>query len=101
MHTRFWKLVAWTWTWTRLLENRGMDMDMDTEFFESRGVDIDMVMEFCENCGVVMDMDSAWNRCPPNSAIDSQMISGYEESKSYIADRFQWDRLKSSDLNGP
>ena len=30
--------------------------------------------------------------------IDSQMISGFEESKSYIADRFQWDRLKSSDL---
>ena len=31
-------------------------MDVDTEIFENFGVD--------------MDMDTAWNRCPPNS--DSQ-----------------------------
>ena len=41
---------------TIFFENRGMDMD--TVIFENRGVDMDM------------DMDTAWNRCPPNSAID-------------------------------
>ena len=32
--------------------------------------------------------------------IDSQRISSYEESKSYIADRFQGERLRSSDSMG-
>ena len=32
--------------------------------------------------------------------IDSQMISGYEESKSHIADRFLGERLRSSDSMG-
>ena len=53
---------------TEVLENRGADMDMVREFFKNRGADIDMVTEFFENRGADMDMDTAWNRCPPNSA---------------------------------
>ena len=58
---------------TEFLENRGVDMDMVTEFFENRGVDMDMVTDFFKNRGVDMDMDTAWNRCPPNSAPGIQI----------------------------
>ena len=62
------------WTW--LIENPVVDVD--TTFlkpwhghghdFRNRGVYMDVDTEIFENCGV--DMDTAWNRCPPNS--DSQ-----------------------------
>ena len=59
----FFKTVAWTWT-RLFFRNRGVYMDVDTEIFE--------------NCGV--DMDTAWNRCPPNSDgqynIESNLENG-------------------------
>ena len=59
----FFTTVAWTWT-RLFFRNRGVYMDVDTEIFE--------------NCGV--DMDTAWNRCPPNSDgqynIESNLENG-------------------------
>ena len=42
-------------------------MDMTMKKFLKRGVDMKVVTEFFENRGVDTEMDTAWNRCPPNS----------------------------------
>ena len=71
---------------TEFFENRGVDMDVDTEIFKNRGVDMDMVTEIFENRGVDMDMDTAWNRCPPNSArneaFDNCVMTRVQNSRS-------------------
>ena len=53
---------------TKILGKRGVDMDMITKKSVKRGVDMDTVTEFFGKRGVDKDMDTAWNRCPPNSA---------------------------------
>ena len=66
-------------------ETRGVDMGMDTGFFENRGVDMDT--EFFENRGVDVDMDTAWNRCPPNSK--NFLLTNYLTLKSIIYGMFE------------
>ena len=84
---------------------------MDTKFLEKRGVVIDMAMKKSVKRGVTMntkifenrgvDMETAWNRCPPNSggkhklAISCQlMILSLLERPWWLSARWGWcDRI--------